>query len=51
MSVGTIGKKVYAAGWEFIGGKDKEPTATIKNYIKTFCVEILLAGTITSFNT
>ncbi len=35
----TIGKKVYAAGWEFIGGKDKEPTATIKNYIKTRAIE------------
>ena len=35
----TVFKKVYGKGIEFIGGKDKEPTATIKNYIKTRAIE------------
>ncbi len=46
----TIGKKVYAEGWEFIGGKDKEPTATIKNYIKTRAIEDIAPEIANSIN-
>lgn len=46
----TIGKKVYAAGWEFIGGKDKEPTAAIKNYIKNRAIEDIAPSISTSLN-
>lgn len=35
----TIGKKVYGEGWEFIGGKGKEPTVYLKTYLKNRAVE------------
>lgn len=35
----TIFKKVYGEGIEFIGGKNDEPVAKIKNYIKNRAVE------------
>ena len=46
----TIGKKVYAEGWEFMGGKDKEPTATIKNYIKNRAIEDIAPEIAASLN-
>ncbi len=46
----TVGKKVYAEGWEFIGGKDKEPTATIKNYIKNRAIEDIAPEIAASLN-
>lgn len=35
----TFFKKVYGEGIEFIGGKEKEPTAYLKNYIKNRSIE------------
>lgn len=35
----TVFKKVYGKGIEFFGGKGKEPTATLKQYIKNRAVE------------
>jgi len=35
----TVGKKVYGEGWEFAGGKEQEPTAHIKNYLKNRAIE------------
>lgn len=32
--IDTIGKKVYAEGFEFTGGKGEEPTIHLKNYLK-----------------
>lgn len=35
----TVFKKVYGKGIEFIGGKEEEPTAHYKNYIKNRAIE------------
>lgn len=35
----TVMKKVYPEGVEFIGGKNKEPTVYIKNYLKNRALE------------
>jgi len=35
----TVFKKVYPEGIEFIGGKNKEPTVSLKNYIKNRAIE------------
>ena len=46
----TVGKKVYAEGWEFTGGKGQEPTAYIKNYIKNRAIEDIAPDLAESFN-
>ena len=46
----TIFKKVYGKGIEFIGGKEKEPTVSLKNYIKTRAIEDIAPSIAASIN-